>query len=87
MLHFTKYYQRYIIFKNICTYSSDQAKVKFDKTLNLNILSQELFITMVIVNFSNIFVTSSDSSNNLKHFQCNNIFSWRERAKILNLFM
>ena len=48
----------------------------------LNILSQELFITMVIVNFSNIFVTSSHLFNSLKHFQCNKIFFLCERAKI-----
>ena len=29
---------------------------------------------MFIVNFSNIFVTSSHSSNSLQHFQCNKIF-------------
>ena len=38
-------YQRYIIFRNICTHSNDGRQFKFDETLNLNILSQGLFIT------------------------------------------
>ena len=74
----------------MCYYSVDQRKFKFDETLKLNILSLELFITMVIFNFSNIFVTSSHLFNSLKHVQCNNsIFHFKcgkaERKYVLHV--
>ena len=42
---------------------------------------------MVIVKFSNIFVTSNHLSDSLKRFQYNKIFFLRERSEILNLFI
>ena len=69
------------------SHSGDQWKFQFDKTLNLNILKQELCIIMVIVKFSNNFVTSSHSSNSLKHFQCNDIFFYAKGPKFWNFFV
>ena len=41
-------------------------------------------IIIVIVNFSNIFVTSSHSSNNFKYFQYNNIVFLREKNSYIS---
>ena len=53
---------------NIFTYSGVQRKFKFDKTSNLNIFTQESFITIVIDTFLNIFIIKCYSYINMKRF-------------------
>lgn len=68
----------YILFLGISVTIPAIKGNKNGKNSNLNILQQEFFIIIIIIESLNIPVTISHSHNNLKYFQCKTHFFYAE---------